>query len=133
MEVNLPGSDFIGSLLSQRVVLYVALATSILAVCLLQSGAKTTKIDVPVYKASRWKWVFDAETLIRDSYQQVSINHYAEFNARMAHTDPSFSFKTVYTRLEALKAFRFYYRPSTSLRSRRCQKRRSAVRKPLRR
>ncbi len=52
---------------------YVAIGAVLFAVWLLQSWQtrKRKQVDVPVYKAAKMKWMFDAETLILDSYGKV--------------------------------------------------------------
>ncbi len=52
---------------------YVAIACILLAACVfrLSSGKVKSHVDVPFYKAAKMKWVFDADTLIRDSYRKV--------------------------------------------------------------
>jgi hypothetical protein len=50
---------------------YVALACVLLAGVLLRSSRERGGVDAPFYKASRMKWMFDAETLVRDSYNKV--------------------------------------------------------------
>lgn len=70
VKVSLPDTTF-GIPMSHRGGLYLALAAVVLLAWLLSPGATGTKIGVPLYEASRWKWVFDAETLICDSYRKV--------------------------------------------------------------
>ena len=60
------------SLLSgKRASYYVAIAVVLFAAWLLQSRKSASKIEVPFYKASKRKWIFDAENLIKDSYRKV--------------------------------------------------------------
>lgn len=63
----------------QHLSYYVTIAAVLLAAWIFQSmqsskATKTTKpskIQVPFYKASILKWYFDAESLVRDSYEKV--------------------------------------------------------------
>jgi hypothetical protein len=50
---------------------YVAIACALLVAYLLRSSKQKT-VNVPYYKAGMMKWMFDAETLVRDSYSRVS-------------------------------------------------------------
>ncbi|KAH6889977.1 cytochrome P450 [Thelonectria olida] len=52
----------------KRASYYAAIALILLATWLLRSRKHSTKIEVPFYSASKTKWIFDAETLIKDSY-----------------------------------------------------------------
>lgn len=52
---------------------YTAFFTVLLVAWLVQLSRQTNKIAVPLYKASKWKWIFDGETLIKDSYEKVSL------------------------------------------------------------
>ncbi|KAH8661282.1 cytochrome P450 [Ilyonectria robusta] len=52
----------------KRASYYVAVAFILFAAWLIQSRKQSAKIEVPLYKASKTKWIFDAETLIKDSY-----------------------------------------------------------------
>ncbi|KFA78103.1 hypothetical protein S40288_05679 [Stachybotrys chartarum IBT 40288] len=47
---------------------YVAVGVIVLCAWLLQPSQHHSKLAVPFYKASKRKWIFDAENLIRDSY-----------------------------------------------------------------
>ncbi len=49
---------------------YVAIACVLLVGYLFRSS-KQKRLDLPFYKAAKTKWIFDAETLIRDSYNKV--------------------------------------------------------------
>lgn len=69
-KVSFPDAS-LGLPIGQRAGLYLVFAAVLLVAWLVRSAATCTRIEVPLYKASRWKWVFDAETLIRDSYQKV--------------------------------------------------------------
>lgn len=69
-QVSVSGTA-LGLPVGHRFGVYLAIATVLLVAWFLRPGSPGTRIDVPLYKASRWKWVFDAETLIRDSYQKV--------------------------------------------------------------
>lgn len=57
----------------KRASYYVAVAFILFAAWLIQSRKQSAKIEVPLYKASKTKWIFDAETLIKDSYGKVSL------------------------------------------------------------
>ena len=57
----------------QHLSYYVALGAILLAAYIFQSlqSSKSKHVEVPFYKASKMKWMFDAETLVRDSYNKV--------------------------------------------------------------
>ncbi len=56
---------------------YIAIACVLLAVFLAQSTKQSKMIaDIPFYKAAKTKWIFDAETLVRDSYNKVHTYKY---------------------------------------------------------
>lgn len=61
---------------SRRLSYYVTIGLVLLAAWAFQSlqsskSSKSAKIRVPFYKASIFKWYFDAESLVRDSYVKV--------------------------------------------------------------
>ncbi|KAF7537360.1 hypothetical protein G7Z17_g12867 [Cylindrodendrum hubeiense] len=64
MEVQLPHVVSGG----KRASYYAAIAFLLFAAWMMRSRKQSTKIEVPLYKASKTKWIFDAETLIKDSY-----------------------------------------------------------------
>ncbi|PHH61223.1 hypothetical protein CDD81_657 [Ophiocordyceps australis] len=49
---------------------YTAIAVVVILTWLLQSRKKHLAIPVPFYKASKAKWIFSAETLVKDSYRK---------------------------------------------------------------
>lgn len=49
---------------------YLLIALVLLATWLLSSRKHSAKIEAPFYNASKTKWIFDAESLIRDSYSK---------------------------------------------------------------
>ncbi len=49
---------------------YVALACVLLVVYVLR-GRRKSQLNLPFYKAAKTKWIFDAERLVRDSYNKV--------------------------------------------------------------
>lgn len=51
---------------------YVALACVLLTVYIVQ-GHRKRKLHLPYYKAAKTKWIFNAEHLVRDSYNKVSL------------------------------------------------------------
>lgn len=51
---------------------YLVITALLLVVWFMQSRKQTSVLGVPFYKASKTKWIFDAETLIKDSYTKVS-------------------------------------------------------------
>jgi hypothetical protein len=55
----------------KRASYYAVIALILLATWLFRSRKHSTKIEVPFYNASKTKWIFDAETLIKDSYAKV--------------------------------------------------------------
>jgi hypothetical protein len=51
---------------------WLALGFVLFSAFLIKSGRrKHAGVDVPFYKASKMKWMFDAENLVRDSYNKV--------------------------------------------------------------
>ncbi|KAL8364615.1 hypothetical protein RB595_003755 [Gaeumannomyces hyphopodioides] len=70
-RLDLPDSSD-NALWPRRLEYYVALGCVLLAAYLFQSyrDAKRKTIAVPFYKASLFKWMFDAETLVTDSYNK---------------------------------------------------------------
>lgn len=66
--VELPSAKV---LIGQNLTYYVAIATTLLLAYLLQPR-KCASVSAPFYKASRMKWIFSADTLVRDSYDKVS-------------------------------------------------------------
>ena len=61
---------------SKRLGYYVAVALVLLLAWFVQSRKRTSQLDeVPFYSASKRKWIFDAEALIRDSYSKVSFSY----------------------------------------------------------
>jgi len=56
---------------SGRLTYYVAIAC-ILAVAFFFRSRRQRQLEVPYYKASLTKWIFDAENLVRESYNKVS-------------------------------------------------------------
>lgn len=57
--------------MNNRPYYYLAFAGVAAFVWLFCMRSDTSKLDIPFYKASKTKWIFDAETLIKDSYQKV--------------------------------------------------------------
>lgn len=66
MELNLPRVVPGG----QHISYYVAISAMLVVAWLFQSRRPKFP-DMPFYKAAKTKWMFDAETLIRDSYGKV--------------------------------------------------------------
>lgn len=54
---------------------YIAFGAALLVAYLFQSvqSTKSRQVEAPFYKASKMKWMFDAENLVRDSYNKVNI------------------------------------------------------------
>ncbi|KAK7420012.1 hypothetical protein QQX98_003018 [Neonectria punicea] len=52
----------------KRASYYAAVAFVLFGAWLMRSRGHSAKIQVPLYKASKSKWIFEAETLIKDSY-----------------------------------------------------------------
>ncbi|KAH7246834.1 hypothetical protein FSOLCH5_012080 [Fusarium solani] len=52
----------------KRASYYLTIAIVLLAVWLIRSRRKPSELEFPFYKAPKTKWIFDAETLIKDSY-----------------------------------------------------------------
>jgi hypothetical protein len=61
-------------LIGKNLTYYVAIATTLLIAYLLQPR-KYNSVVAPFYKASRMKWMFSADSLVRDSYNKVSSPH----------------------------------------------------------
>ncbi|KAI1806390.1 ent-kaurene oxidase [Daldinia bambusicola] len=59
-----PGQALAGSRLSY----YVAIGAVLFCIWLFQSDKQKCSVSAPFYKVSRFKWMFSADTLIRDSY-----------------------------------------------------------------
>jgi hypothetical protein len=57
---------------SSHVSAYVAIFSVLLLLYLLSPFNRPHGVDVPFYKAGKMKWIFDAETLVVDSYNKVS-------------------------------------------------------------
>ncbi|CAM1510239.1 Fc.00g005740.m01.CDS01 [Cosmosporella sp. VM-42] len=68
MNIDLPLPHVVSG--GKRLSYYVAIALVLLAAWLMQSRKQTSKLEVPFYKASKTKWIFDAESLIKDSYSK---------------------------------------------------------------
>ncbi|KAI8964909.1 ent-kaurene oxidase [Daldinia sp. FL1419] len=62
----LPSQALVGSHLSY----YVAIGTVLLCIWLFQSNQEKCGVSAPFYQASRLKWMFNADTLIKDSYSK---------------------------------------------------------------
>ncbi|KAK5995867.1 Cytochrome P450 monooxygenase ATR2 [Cladobotryum mycophilum] len=59
------------SIWNTRVFVYTAVAVVLLVVWLVKPSSQSDNLqDIPFYKASKRKWIFDAETLIKDSYHK---------------------------------------------------------------
>lgn len=87
---------------------YVAIGAILVAAWVLQS--RKPKLPVPFYKAAKTKWMFDAETLIRDSYAKVSCSVRVDTgNSNIFH-----SFAMASIRSKRRKACKFLS-PRTSL------------------
>lgn len=57
---------------SKRLGYSAVIAALLLFVCAIHAARQSPgKLALPLYKASKTKWIFDAETLVRDSYQKV--------------------------------------------------------------
>lgn len=50
---------------------YVAVAVALTVAWLMRSRKQHSTLPVPLYKASKTKWIFSAETLVKDSYRKV--------------------------------------------------------------
>ncbi|KAI1659919.1 ent-kaurene oxidase [Daldinia decipiens] len=62
----LPSQVLDGSRLSY----YVAISAVLFCIWLFQSGKQKCSVSAPFYQASRLKWMFNADTLIKDSYSK---------------------------------------------------------------
>ncbi len=74
----------LGSFFPSQLSHYFIASFILLCVWLFRPTSKGDEVDVPLYKASRTKWMFEADTLIRDSYSKVDIypwKHLASLNA----------------------------------------------------
>ncbi len=56
---------------STHLTYYVAAVCVLLFTFVLRTSRRKDGVDAPFYKASKMKWMFDAETLVRDSYVKV--------------------------------------------------------------
>lgn len=65
-----PNQVLVGSHLSY----YVAISAVIFCIWLFQPTKQKCGVLAPFYKASRLKWMFSADTLIKDSYAKVCIH-----------------------------------------------------------
>lgn len=50
---------------------YIAVTIFLIAIWFFLPKKQTSHLEIPFYKASKTKWIFDAETLIKDSYTKV--------------------------------------------------------------
>lgn len=50
---------------------YITFTLFILTLWLILPKKQRSQLEVPFYKASKKNWIFDAETLIKDSYTKV--------------------------------------------------------------
>ncbi|KAI1370886.1 ent-kaurene oxidase [Hypoxylon crocopeplum] len=57
-------------LASSRLSYYVAIGAVLLCIWLFQSNEKKCGVSAPSYKASRFKWMFSADALVKDSYSK---------------------------------------------------------------
>jgi hypothetical protein len=62
---------------------YIALACILLAYYIFRVSRHPLHPNIPFYKASKTKWIFDAETLVRDSYNKVCRFATAQTQARL--------------------------------------------------
>lgn len=60
-------------LAGKRLSIYIAVGAVLLIAWLLQPSKPHSSIEAPFYKASKSKWIFDAESLIKDSYRKVCL------------------------------------------------------------
>lgn len=58
---------------AKRLNYYAAILIILLVAWLVHSRRRTSKLEFPFYKASKTNWIFDAESLIKDSYTKVSL------------------------------------------------------------
>ena len=73
---------------------YVAISVILLCAWFFRPSSKND-LSAPLYKASRRKWMFEADALIRDSYFKVS-TRFPE--PQLSHTNSDISLKTRSTR-----------------------------------
>lgn len=57
---------------SSHVSYYATIFCVLLLVYLLSPLNRSNGVDVPFYKAGKMKWIFDAESLVVDSYNKVN-------------------------------------------------------------
>ncbi|KAF7554485.1 hypothetical protein G7046_g6810 [Stylonectria norvegica] len=72
-SINMDLEPQLANSYGKRFSYYAAILLVLLAVWVLQSSLfrkQTSKLDIPFYKASKTKWIFDAESLIKDSYEK---------------------------------------------------------------
>lgn len=54
-----------------RLSYYVAIVTVLFCIWLWQPNKQKCVVSAPLYKASRLKWMFNADALVKDSYRKV--------------------------------------------------------------
>lgn len=84
---------------------YFIFSSILLCVWLFRPTSKRPEVDVPLYKASRRKWMFEADTLIRDSYSKVSLYLFPPETSHML--TPPTSSRIASTRSELPKVLGF--------------------------
>lgn len=67
MDLQLP-SGVVGG---RNLTYYLAISVIIFLAWTWRNRRPTSGVDAPFYKASKMKWMFDAESLIIDSYNKV--------------------------------------------------------------
>ena len=50
---------------------YITFALFVLTIWFILPRKQRSQLEVPLYKASKTKWIFNAESLIKDSYTKV--------------------------------------------------------------
>jgi hypothetical protein len=66
-DIQLPNFSIEG----KRAGYYITFTILIATLWLILPKKKTSQLEIPFYKASKTKWIFDAESLIKDSYTKV--------------------------------------------------------------
>lgn len=107
-----------------RLGFYVAVGCILLAAYFIR-GNRVGYVDAPFYKAAKSQWFYEADTLVRDSYDKVGtiwrcLSH-PSFSSK-SKTNIRYSSETEYTKLGQQKGSKSSCRPSLSGSSRCCRK-----------
>ena len=76
---------------STHLTYYVVAVCVLLFTFVLRTSRRKDGVNAPFYKASKMKWMFDAESLIRDSYVKVG-SHRFMLHPSLAVRDPGLQY-----------------------------------------